>query len=235
LAAMASPSVRAPAAAAAMPRRRRNAVGAALLLAAGAAVAAVASASAFVAGSAPRSVAPSSPASAREVESRVAMEASGKKGWPPGNLIDSAALKAAVKEKQARIMKDKAARKSGGGGKKKGKIQWPAEKEDGITLMHIEYDDQYAEAGARGVVMSRLEGLYKAANTRFGGKVRLLANFKKALQEYSPTGNARPGSFEVIDVHNKKRVYSQLVTGQYPLEDEASLSYLLDKMAAVVA
>merc|ERR1712039_248536 len=100
--------------------------------------------------------------------------------------------------------------------------------------MHVEYDEE-EKLGAAFPSLTRIERLYKAVNVEFGGKIRLIANYKQALKELSPTGKAREGSFEVVDVHSKKRVWSYLSTGQHPMQSEGSMKLLLDKMTPFIA
>jgi len=199
-----------------------------LLFSAAAAAAAVAGAYTFVAGATSRAVAPFSPPSVREAESRVAMKG---RGWPPGNMVSSASVKAAVREKQARLMKERA-RNRGQGGKKTIGAQWPAKKEEGITLFHVEYDEDQGNAPASPIY--RIEKLFKASQNRFGHKIRIIVNYKKALKDYSPIGNYRKNSFEVINVHTNQRIFSMLQTGKNPVESDADLELLLNKMAPFI-
>mmetsp|Transcript_16265 Transcript_16265/g.43811 ORF Transcript_16265/g.43811 Transcript_16265/m.43811 type:complete len:223 (+) Transcript_16265:84-752(+) len=199
-----------------------------LLFSAAAAAAAVAGAYTFVAGATSRAVAPFSPPSVREAESRVAMKG---RGWPPGNMVSSASVKAAVREKQARLMKERS-KGRGGSGKKATTLQWPAKKEDGITLFHVEYDQDQGKRADDPIF--RIEKLFKATQNRFGHKIRIIVNYKPALKDYSPTGSFRKDSFEVINVHTNQRIFSMLDTGKNPVESDADLDFLMNRMATFI-
>merc|ERR1712060_974390 len=58
-----------------------------------------------------------------------------------------------------------------------------------------------------------LTNLFKQTASAFGKQVRIIANQREALKQYSPTGKARTRSFEIIDVHKDRLLYSRLQTG----------------------
>merc|ERR1712190_249240 len=126
----------------------------------------------------------------------------------------------------SRLMKDRNTRKADK--KAKASLSWPVKPEEGVTVMHIEWDEEpRPSSDLNQKPLSRIEKLFQASFIRFGPKIRLIANHKKALKEYSPTGTFRSHSFEVINVNTKQRIYSMLQTGANPVDTDASLNFLL--------
>mmetsp|Transcript_81602 Transcript_81602/g.214216 ORF Transcript_81602/g.214216 Transcript_81602/m.214216 type:complete len:191 (-) Transcript_81602:92-664(-) len=129
----------------------------------------------------------------------------------PAALRGDVAMRAklSAKEKQAARSKER----QGANDKKKkvGDQQWPVEIPEGVTVLHLEYGEDsgvFPQPGNEEVVK-----FYRAMNTRFGAKVRIISNYEKALQELSPTKTWRKGAFEVVDVKTKKPYYSKLASG----------------------
>merc|ERR1712060_820010 len=67
-----------------------------------------------------------------------------------------------------------------------------------------------------------LTNLFKQTASAFGKQIRIIANSRDALKQYSPTGKARARSFEITDVHRDRLLYSRLQTGASIYSDTKS-------------
>lgn len=116
--------------------------------------------------------------------------------------------------------------------KKSKKELWPVEIPEGIHVLHVEYDQDEGAFPQPG--NSEVMRLYSTLQTRFGHKVRILANYRKALKELSPTGTWRKRSFEVVDLGTKKQLYSKLQTGLSLMQNEAWLDRWMDQISGLM-
>ena len=150
----------------------------------------------------------------------------------PATLRGDVAMRAkmSAKEKQAARAKER----QGANDKKKkiGDQQWPVDVPEGITVLHLEYGEEsgvFPQPGNEEVVK-----FFRAMNSRFGSKVRVIANYEKALQELSPTQTWRKGAFEVTDVASKEVFYSKLKTGLSVFAQEEWMDKFVNSLAEKV-
>jgi len=119
--------------------------------------------------------------------------------------------KKAVKERQAERSRKKNKKGEEDEEKAEAKNPWPLDIPEGVTVLHIETDDTHGKYPQPG--NWELQRFYQEMHAKFGHNVRFVHNYKKALAEFSPTGEARPGSFEVTDCATKKLLFSKLTYG----------------------
>merc|ERR1712227_15897 len=81
----------------------------------------------------------------------------------------------------------------------------------GVTVLHIEYDDRHGAFPQPG--NWEVQRFLQEMHGKFRHNVRFLYNYKKALAEFSPTGDSRRGAFEITDCATKKLLFSKLDSG----------------------
>eukprot|EP00440_Ansanella_granifera_P053826 gb/GFBE01058353.1/.p1 GENE.gb/GFBE01058353.1/~~gb/GFBE01058353.1/.p1 ORF type:complete len:248 (+),score=77.60 gb/GFBE01058353.1/:1-744(+) len=144
-----------------------------------------------------------------------------------------------AKDKQSKIAKDK----QGKADKKKavGEMEWPVQIPEGVTLLHVEYDqrlrdkpfgehrqkrqyyfqnrgkDWFEGKPLRPVFPKpgnlEVQDFYRKIQTRYGPKVQVIINQPKALEALSPAKDFRGGAFEVVNVNTGELLWSKLQHG----------------------
>mmetsp|Transcript_72892 Transcript_72892/g.131307 ORF Transcript_72892/g.131307 Transcript_72892/m.131307 type:complete len:211 (+) Transcript_72892:128-760(+) len=113
--------------------------------------------------------------------------------------------------------------------KKMGVESWPIDIPDGVTMLHIEFDEWngggFPKPGNPGVI-----NFIALLQLKLGQKVRVVANYRKALKELSPTGDWRPGSFEVVNLNKSELMFSKLQTGISIFQDQVGLDEMIHKL-----
>jgi len=95
---------------------------------------------------------------------------------------------------------------------------------EGYTFLHVEYCEYCG-------YLKQYSQLLEALKERFGERVRMFANDPEALQEFTPEGKWRHGSFEIVELSTRKVVYTKLGTGLHVTEKRPWLEKWMDELA----
>eukprot|EP00933_Yihiella_yeosuensis_P005026 TRINITY_DN109448_c0_g1_i1.p1 TRINITY_DN109448_c0_g1~~TRINITY_DN109448_c0_g1_i1.p1 ORF type:complete len:275 (-),score=52.81 TRINITY_DN109448_c0_g1_i1:44-868(-) len=138
-----------------------------------------------------------------------------------------------VKEKQIRLQKEKNEKNADMQKKQRSKEQWPIVIEDGITLLHVEFDENdgnFVGKPSNADVMNFMA----MVSSKFGKWVRVIPNYKKALLHLSPTKTYRDYAFEVVSLNSNKVLWSNLHFGVDLMRDKAYIDRFMKKLAVEV-